>query len=391
MKQGSRIHPLFLGLLAAALLVPAYVGFRLPNYWSATLTMVSLQDGFVRRSLIGTVFKPIWSALDYAYPAFAIASMVILAALLACILVAASRAQTDGQRLVALLWILAPTGAYLFHLVGYLDLVLYLLLFGAILLADRRHLVWASALMTASALVHENMLLVTLPVFAYRVLAVHGFRKALLACLAPAAAVATLMLLPRVSTGTRELALAKWDSIAEFPMRYDAVNLQARSLTDAWELYSVWDVTMWVIPIGLGIVLGWILLIIARRRAMGDSMGDSIGGSIGDSMRDGLALGITAMIASLAPLALAFLGWDASRWNFLALSNFALLAYAWLGSDRMRFNLLIALGVTVPFLPLFYQPLAYFDEVSPRPIAPQVVVQYLQGKIPDGFLALPKA
>jgi len=375
MKQEARIHPAFLGVLAAAMLLPAYVGFRLPNYWSATLTMVSMQDGFIRRSLVGTILRPAWSAADYAYPLFAIVSMAVLAGVLACILIAARRATTDGQRLIALLWILAPTGAYLFHLVGYLDLVLYLMLFGAILLSDRRHLTWASGLMAVSALVHENMLLVTLPVFAYRVLSRHGARKAILACLAPAASVLVLMLLPQASTATREIALAKWDSLAGFPMRYDAVNLQGRSLADAWQLYSVWDVCMWVIPFGASITAGWILLIAARRRSTGG----------------GVALGGCALAASLAPLALAFLGWDASRWNFLALTNFALIAFAWLGMPRTRLNLAVTLGAIVPFLPLFYQPLTYFDDASPRPIAPQVVVKYVRGEIPDGFLALPKA
>jgi len=375
MKENGRIHPLFLGVLAATLVIPAYIGFRLPNYWSATLTLVNAPDGFLRRTLVGTLFSPVWSAADYAYPVFAILSLAILALLLACILVVASKAQTDGQRLVALLWILAPTGAYLFHIVGYLDLVLYLFLFAAIWLLGRDHLWWASALMAVSAFVHENMLLATLPVFAYRVFAVCGLRRAIAASIAPVAAVAAIMLMPQVSAAKREIALAKWDSAVEFPLRYDAINLQGRSLTDAWELYSVWDVSMWVIPIAVGIVVGWILLIMAARQAVGA----------------GIGRGLFALAASLAPLALAFLGWDASRWNFLALSIFALLAYAWLSPSYLRLNLLVACGVVVPFLPLFYQPLAYFDEVTPRPIAPQVIVQYLKGEIPEGFLALPKA
>lgn len=375
MKENGRVRPLFLGVLAAALLIPAYSGFRLPNYWSATLTLVNAPDGFFRRTLVGTIFTPLWSAVDYAYPAFAIFSFVILALLLACVLIVASQAQNDAQGLVALLWILAPTGAYLFHIVGYLDLVLYLFLFAALWILGREHPWWASAVMAVSALVHENMLLATLPVFAYRVFAAYGLRKAIAASVAPAAAVAAIMLLPQVSAAKREIALATWDSAVEFPLRYDAINLQGRSLTEAWTLYAVWDVSMWVIPIAVGIVIGWILLIVARMQAIGS----------------GLGLGLLAMAASLAPLFLAFLGWDASRWNFLALSNFALIAYAWLSPPYLRLNLLVALGVTVPFLPLFYQPLAYFDEVSPRPIAPQVIVQYLKGEIPDGFLARPRA
>jgi hypothetical protein len=375
MKETTRSHPLFLGVLVAALLVPAYIGFRLPNYWSTSLALVNSNDGFYRRAAFGTVFKPLWAIFDFAYSTFAVTSVLLLLALLACIVVAASKATNDSQRLVALLWILAPTGAFLFHIVGYLDILLYLALFAAILLVDRNHPWWATAVMASSAFIHENMLLATLPVFLYRVMAAYGPRKAFATCLAPVAAVVAVVLMPQIETAKREIALAKWDSAVEFPIRYDAINLQARSLSDAWQLYSVWDVSMWVIPIAVGIVIGWVLLIVDRNRVLGT----------------GVALGLVAMAASLAPLALGFLGWDASRWNFLALSNFALIAFAWLNMYSQRLNLLVAVGCLMPFLPLFYQPLAYFDEVSPRAIAPQVVVQYLKAEVPEGFFSLPKA
>lgn len=97
------------------------------------------------------------------------------------------------------------------------------------------------------------------------------------------------------------------------------------------------------------------------------------------------------MLVCQAPLALSTVGWDASRWIFLALSNFALVAYAWFGADSRPLSTLAIAGMALPFLPLFYQPLAYFDEVTPRPLTPQVVVQHLRPEIPDGFLALPRA
>lgn len=78
-------------------------------------------------------------------------------------------------------------------------------------------------------------------------------------------------------------------------------------------------------------------------------------------------LGISmARLASGAPQGRLLL---AGRWIFLAPSNFALMAYAWFGADSRHLGTLDIAGMALPFLLLSYQPFAYFDEVTPRPLA----------------------
>ena len=150
-------------LILAGVVLAGYVGFRLPSLWATTLYNISVQDGGFRRSLLGTVLAPLWSFFDYSYWAFASVSFVILAGLLIVIVIAGWKAKNNGQRMVALVWLLAPTGAYLFHEVGYLDQLLYLLLFLSVWLWAKSNPFIAIIPVTLSVFVHESAMVTTVP------------------------------------------------------------------------------------------------------------------------------------------------------------------------------------------------------------------------------------
>ncbi|WP_181776123.1 hypothetical protein [Amycolatopsis pittospori] len=315
--------------------VAGYTGFRPPGEWVATLQSVSLTDGFHRRFLVGTLLKPFGN--DYLV--FAIASFAVLGGLLAAVAFAFFRSRTEGRRLVIVGWLLIPTGGYLFHEVGYFDQVLYLLLFGALWAVRRNRPVLASALIALSTTAHEIALLTVLPVFGFVVLRQFPVRRAC-AVLAPPTVLGMLILaLPPVAPGAVE-KLRRELSTTDFTYRADAVNLFERTQSQSWQLYSITDVLLYLTPIAVVVIGGFLLL-----------------------HRPSLAAALP-VAAIAAPLLLAFGGWDDARWGFLLVSNFAIVL--WLRLDRRELKGSRLVALTAVFLILTHVPMPYFDGYAPR-------------------------
>ena len=125
-------------LLGLSILLAAYTGFRLPNLWSATLYTPSLFEGFHRRFLVGTLLLPLSEVLDYNYWLYATVAFAILVALLVVLVVVTLRARLVSQRFLVVAFFLLPTGGFLFNEVGYLDQLIYLMLFASFWLLRRR-------------------------------------------------------------------------------------------------------------------------------------------------------------------------------------------------------------------------------------------------------------
>jgi len=323
-------------LFPIALALAAYTGFRLPSTWPVTLQTVSLADGFHRRFLIGTLLRPLALLAGYDYGFFAAVSFLILAALLVALGIAFFRSRTETGRIVILGWLLLPTGGYLFHEVGYYDQVLYFLLFAALCALNRDRPYTASGLLVLSVLTHEIALLTVVPVFGLMLLRRYPFRRAC-ALLAPAALAGLVVLaLPPTAPGAVD-RFQRTLAAARFPFRNDALGLFARTQAESWQLYSIADVLLYLLPILLVVLGGHLLL-----------------------HRSWLPLAVIA-----APALLAFGGWDEARWGFLVISNFALVL--WLANRELKASQLGAL--TVVFLLLTHIPMPYFDGSAPREIS----------------------
>ncbi|WET81307.1 hypothetical protein P3102_08820 [Amycolatopsis sp. QT-25] len=322
-------------LFAISVLVAGYTGFRLPGEWAATLQAVSLTDGFHRRFLVGTLLKP----FGHDYLVFAIASFVVLGAVLATVAFAFFRSPTESRRLLIVAWLLLPTGGYLFHEVGYFDQVLYLLLFGALWALHRDRPVLASAVMALSVTAHEIALLTVLPVFGFALLRKVPFRR-VCALLAPATVLGLgILALPPVAPGAVD-GLRRSLSTADFRYRADALDLFGRTQAESWRLYSITAVLLYLLPIAVVVIGGFLFL---HRPAL-------------SAVVPAAAIG--------APLLLAFGGWDDARWGFLLVTNFFVVVWRWL--DRRELKLSQAGVLTALLLILTHVPMPYFDGYAPR-------------------------
>ena len=122
-------HKLLNFFLFIALGIACYRGFKLPSLWSINYYIPSFFDGFYRRGLAGT-FLYVFGELRFNYYFIITVQFAVTAALLSVIFRYVLRADIT-LKIVTILYFLAPTGGYLFDEVGYIDQLLYLLLFSA--------------------------------------------------------------------------------------------------------------------------------------------------------------------------------------------------------------------------------------------------------------------
>jgi len=337
-------------LILASVGLAGYVGFRLPNLWATTLYNISVQDGGFRRSLLGTVLAPLWSFFDYSYWAFASVSFAILAGLLIVIVVAGWKAKNNGQRMVALVWLLAPTGAYLFHEVGYLDQLLYLLLFLSVWLWAKSNPLIAIIPVTLSVFVHESAMVTTVPLLVFFVIAKDGFSKRLFVLILPLAAAAIVALQGPWSEGQSTATVDRLTTSLPFAFREDAILLFDMGIRETWVYVNRVPGLNLAAPFTLAIILFWLLQALRGR---------------GINQKPFLLPGL-AFIASISPFLLIAGGYDIYRWVFLTLGNFAIILYWWLGNRARAFDLADQAMGLLPFALLYYAPLMFFDEFMPR-------------------------
>ncbi|WP_409497399.1 hypothetical protein [Amycolatopsis sp. cmx-11-12] len=308
-----------------------------------TLQSVSLIEGFHRRFLVGTLLHPFAVLTGYDYRVFAIASLVVLGSLLTVLAIAFFRSQSESRRLVIVAWLLLPIGGYLFHEVGYYDQVIYLLLLGALWALRRERAVLGSALMVLSVLTYEIALLTVLPVFGFAALWRFTFRRSC-ALVAPAVAAGLVILaVPSAAPGAVG-QLSRALAGANFRYRDDALGLFNRTQFQSWQVYSITDVLLYLLPIAIVVIGGFLIL----HRPSGAA--------------------VLPVAAMAAPALLAFGGWDEARWGFLLVSNFALVLWHWLGTCRRELGMPEVGVLAAVLLILTHIPMPYFDGHAPRDI-----------------------
>jgi hypothetical protein len=233
--------------LAFSVLIAWYVGFRPPSAWATTLQSVSITDGFYRRFVVGTLLRPFANATGFDYWVFATFSFLVLGALVGIVVVCAVRARHLSQRILVIAFFLLPTGGFLFHIVGYLDQVLYLMLFAAVWLLGRKRVVAAAVVMSIAPFVHEIAVLSILPVFGIVALLRIGWRTAIVVTLVPLAVNLAVLMLP-AADATAIATLGASLQHASFQYRSDALELFARTQHATSQLYDVHNVVIHVRP-----------------------------------------------------------------------------------------------------------------------------------------------
>jgi len=354
-------------LLLVGTVLAAYIGFRLPSLWAVTLYNISIQDGGLRRSLLGTVFAPVWGLFNYSYWVFTVIAFFILAVLIAVIVVAGWRARSNSQRIVVLIWIFAPTGAYLFHEVGYLDQLLYLLLFLSVWLWIKSNPFIAVIPVALSVFVHESAMVTTVPLLLFFTIFKEGFTKKLYAFALPLVAALIVAVQGPWSEGQSSVVISRLSTSLPFEFREDAVMLFDMGVRETWVYVNQVPGLNLAAPFTLAIGLFWLLQAVRNREIV---------------VRP-FALSAMAFLASISPFILIAGGYDIYRWVFLVLGNFAIVLYWWLENRPRAFDLAdLALGF-LPFVLLFYSPLMFFDGYEPRSILFWTVHDH-------GFWTLPK-
>jgi hypothetical protein len=359
-------------LLGLSMLLAAYTGFRLPNLWSATLYTTSLPDGFHRRFLVGTLLHPLSEALDYNYWLYAAVAFAILGALLVVLIVVTLRARLVSQRFLVVAFFLLPTGGFLFDEVGYLDQLLYLMLFASLWLLRRRGAAWIAApvIMSLAVCTHEIAILTVIPIFGFVALRGLHPRRAI-AVLAPPVLVAlVLLVIPAIDDGAVH-RLKDTLRVSNFSPRPDALSLFQRTQSQTWDLYSVHDVLWFLVPIAIATVAAFLLLYWMGSRAQPSSF---------SSVHVMLGVGAIA-----APLLLAFAGWDEFRWAFLLMANFFIVLWLWLGDTGRELNPLQWVTLAAVVLMSLHSQLLYFDGYEARSLRPSAI-RDLRTEIEDGTL-----
>jgi len=359
--------------IAFAFALALYTGFRVPNAWSATLDSVSLFGGFHRRFVVGTLLHPLAVATGYNYWVFAAWSFAVLAALLAVLAREAYRGALD-RRLV-IVGFVAIQGGFLFNEVGYYEQLHYLLLFAAIWLVHRQRDIAAAIVMAIAPMVHEIAILTVLPLFGLVLARNVPFRRAAILTAIPAAVNLVILAIPPARDG----AIAELSSAlahANFAYRADALELFARSQHDAWGLYKVHDVVVYVRPMMWGLVALFALFWLSDRRSWLSER---------DRQRPAVVLAISCAAIAVASL-LVYGGWDGNRWRFAVICSFAVavwLTLAYRTAQPLRASTITLLVIAALFVN--DQREWYFDGLAPRELSYRGVGKFIE-HVADGRL-----
>lgn len=354
-EDGPGGRRITIAVVACAILVAAYTGFRMPSRWCATLDAVSLFDGFHRRFVVGTLLRPLAIATGFNYWLFAGFSLAVLLALLAILAVAAARAELVSQRILVIAWFVMPAGGFLFHEVGYLEQLLYLLMFAAIGLLRRDRLGAAAAVMCVTPWIHEIAMLTVLPVFGLVALRTLPFRRAL-AVTAPPAIVNTLVLALAPASVQAVERVSAILSTANFAARVDALNLFTWTLSEHQQKYSAYARLITVRPVAITLVAAFIALWLADRTLR------RAAGSV-----PAVVMLLASCVAIAAPCLAILGGWDGNRWLFLIIANFFIVVWISLGGRGSRELGRGALMILVTALLMLGQfSIEYFDSYAPR-------------------------
>ncbi|KUL20631.1 hypothetical protein ADL12_48560 [Streptomyces regalis] len=344
-------------------MLAAYTGFRLPSLWSVTLQTTSLADGFHRRFLVATVLHPFAEWAGNAYWFHAAFSFGVLALLLAVIVTTVVRATTPVRRWLPVAFFLHPAGGYLFHEVGYLDQVLFLLLFVALWLGRRGRWCTATLVMTLAPTTHEISALTVIPVWLLAVW--HSSlptRTALAASILPVAVNALVFAAPPAAPGAREHLITRI-SEGGWNWRADALALFFRTQAESWSAYDPWNIALFLTPLVLVVIVVTAVVI-------------GPGHDARSWVTRSLAVG-----ASGAPFLLSFGGWDQHRWAFLLCVNLVLVAWVWCdGRENMK-RAVVALGLGL--LLITHTPMDYFDGFKSVPLTGTAFRSYGQVAHPD--------
>lgn len=332
-------------------------GFRMPNLWSINYFIPSFYDGFYRRSLVGTLLMPLES---WRFQYLTIATLQIgIFILLNVLIISFCKNLRWGRKWIWPLFLIGPAGGYFFHLVGYIDQLLYLIFLIAILCKSR---IFGAILIVASLFIHEMALFTIIPLYiGYLMIRKHAILEAaMIGFLSLAIFLVLYLFFQTVSEPTLSQFLHLAKSKANYAVRldyYDVFSNQFLGGRFHW-YYTPREITDLLLIAPL-----WLIAGLAFARA-----------SINKGER--LLFFLTGFVVAFCPILLGAFGWDCHRWIFLSLlSSTICLLIAPEPSPRLLFwSILTYLAFN------FFGFFDYFDNYSPRLHSYQQSIEFLRAE-----------
>jgi len=329
-----------------SVLIAFYIGFRMPNLWSVNYYIPSAFDGFYRRSLVGTLLY-VFGELRFDYYFIVTLQLTVFTALLAIIFRYACRASIP-LKIMVVLYFLAPTGGYFFHEIGYIDQLLYLLLFGVLCSSNK---VLKLGLMTASLFIHEEALFTIVPIYlAYLIINKENIKYIATNFLVLAL---TFFIIFVFFKAVPEEHIAKFihdaSSSASYKFRVDYYIIFGLDFLKSQTLNLHYDQAFLYLPLSLIFVMSALI------------------GSLFTDKKNSLVCNILRFVsvicACISPLLLGFIGVDTSRWIFLSFSSCLIMLFLHPGhiSVRPLYSIIFVFALFCRF-----GELEYFDNYSPR-------------------------
>ena len=272
----------------------------MPSPWSMNYYLPSFFDGFYRRALPGTILSFLGD-LRFNYYTIALIQFSILISLLVWIYYIFQKNLL--LMLIISLYLISPAGGYLFHEIGYIEQLLYLILFISIAIF-RKHKIISIILISSSMFVHELALFATLPIyFTYLYIITKNLKQTILYILPSIFFFLLLYILfQTVPVDTVELFKEKISSIVNFRLRNDYYTIFTNELIGSRDkIYYNFD--SFVQILFLGPVVGLTSLLVYK------------------ISKKQVLLSLLVFLVGVAPLLLGFFGWDVYRWFFLSLSS----------------------------------------------------------------------
>ncbi|MGV4415272.1 hypothetical protein [Chryseobacterium sp. T1] len=340
-KKISYNNELYFWLALSIAYVVAFVnGARLPTLWSINYYLPSFFDGIFRRSLAGSILSFLG---DYKYHYWTIATIqILLLSFLNYIIVRRIKDQKI-LRWFFVLFLLAPTGGFMFHIVGYIDYVLYLVLFLSISLKNK----WiANSIIILSLFFHEMALLTIIPLYlAYRIYQKEDLKKVIgFGLFSLLTFLIISVFIKVVPAETVASFVAKLQQKGDFNIRYDYYELFGITYYKIWYTKEYLFQVLLISPIYIVCYLLQTKNIILK-----DKFSQLIVCSI-------------SIFACVAPLLLGLSGYDINRWVFLSILNSMFILSLFPTQIYQYQKILFA--VMILYISIGY--LHYFDKKHPR-------------------------
>jgi len=335
-------------------------GFRIPSAWSINYYLPSFFDGFYRRALPGTILS-ILGDLRFNYYTIAIIQLFTLLSLLLCIYYFFQK--NILMLIIISLYLVSPAGAYLFHNVGYIDQLIYLVLFISIA-TFKKHKIFSIGLFSSSMFIHEMALFVTLPIyFTYIYISTDNLKKSFMYVL-PSLVFFFLiyMFFQTVPVDKINALKEEISKLGNYRVRNDfyttfeyiftgtrnRINYNFNHLNQIFLISTVASLT------------SLIIYKLNNKQTI---------------------LPLLVFLTGLAPLALGFFGWDIYRWFFLSISSLTVVFVVVLLNYRITFSDIVSLQSISILYFIFYillisnLYLGYFDGYKHRPMTVNSIME----------------